>query len=302
LTRLLTAEAAAATVAPGMTVGIGGLQGNHPMATIRALARLGTGGLTVVGPPVGMAGEILIAAGGVRRLAAPYMGAEGVVAVAPAYRAAVQAGELELWECDEAILLTALRAAAQGLPYLPWRGGLGTDLPALNPALIPYVDEPSGTPLLRVPALPLDVALLRALEADEHGNVRYHAHSAFADPALARAARRVYVEVERLVDHAAVLDAPERTVHHRVDGVIVAPCGSHPFRAAAAIDEDSEWLLEWAAGIRAALAEGVPVAEADVVTRALAPPDHDAYLAGLGADRLARLTQAHRPAAGRSTD
>jgi glutaconate CoA-transferase, subunit A len=294
MTRVLTAEAAAATIAPGMTVGLGGLQGNHPMATVRALARLGTGDLTVVGPPVGMAGELLVAAGAVRRLAAPYMGAEGALTVAPAYRAAVEAGALELWECDEAILLTALRAAAQDLPYLPWRGGLGTDLPALNPALVPYVDELSGTPLLRVPALPLDVALLRALEADEHGNVRYHAHSAFADPALARAARRVYVEVERLVDHAVVLAEPERTVHHRVDGVIVAPCGSHPFRAAAAIDQDTEWLLEWAAGVKAAVAAGAPVAEAEVVMRALAPPDHDAYLAAIGADRIGRLTRAHR--------
>lgn len=265
MTELLTPDEAAARIAHGARIGIGGLQGNHPVAMLRALARAGVTGLRVAGPPVGMAGEFLIAAGAVSSLAAPYMGAEGVIPVAPAYRAAVEAGALELWECDEAILLAALRAAAQDLPYLPWRGGLDTDLPALNPALSEYVDEPTGTRLLRVPAMPLDVALLRALEADEQGNIRYYRHSAFADPALARAAARVYVEVERLVDHASILAAPERTVLHGVDAVIVAPGGGHPFRTAGVHEQDDTWLREWAAAVKAALAGGVPLAEAPMV-------------------------------------
>jgi acyl CoA:acetate/3-ketoacid CoA transferase alpha subunit len=78
VSELLTPAQAAARIPTGATVGLGGLQGNFPMATIRALARGGVSELTVVGPPVGMAGELLIAAGAVARLAAPYMGAEGV--------------------------------------------------------------------------------------------------------------------------------------------------------------------------------------------------------------------------------
>jgi glutaconate CoA-transferase, subunit A len=259
------------------------------MATIRALARGGTSALHVVGPPVGMAGELLVAAGAVQSLAAPYMGAEGVIPVAPAFRAEVQAGRLELWECDEAILLQALRAAAQDLPYLPWRGGAYTDLPLLNPALVPYIDQPSGARLLRVPALRLDVAILHALEADTRGNVRYHGHSSFADPALARAADRVFVEVERLVDHELVLSEPQRTVHHRVDAVIVAPLGSHPYRAAGVIDQDDAWLREWAAGIREAVQSDQRPAEAEVLARELRVADHEEYLALVGRARLDEL-------------
>lgn len=283
MAEILAPAEAADRIPDGATVGLGGLQGNHPMAMVRALVRAGRRDLFVVGPPVGMAGELLIAAGAVRMIAAPYMGAEGVLAVAPAFRAAVEAGALDLWECDEAILLQALRAAAQDLPYLPWRGGVGTDLPRLNPALTSYRDEASGTDLLRIPRLDLDVALLRALEADGHGNVRYHAHSSFADPALARAAGTVIVEVERLVPHALVLEQPEQTVLHRVDAIVVAPRGSHPFRAAGVIDQDDAWLHEWRDAVRA----GRSLA---ALATTSAGADEDAYMASVGQERLARLT------------
>lgn len=289
MTRILTPAEAAADIADGSVLGIGGLQGNFPMATIRALARRGARDLDVLGPPVGMAAELLIAAGCVKRLAAPYMGVEGVIAVAPAYRAAVEAGRLALWECDEAILLAALRAAAQDLPFLPWRGGVGTDLPRLNPELTEFVDEASGTPLLRVPARRPDVALLRALEADPAGNVRYHAHSAFADPAFARAARRVFVEVERIVDHELVLAEPERTVIHRADAIVPAALGSHPFRSSGVLEQDDAWLRDWTTQIRTALEAGVPLTESAPVRRELDPPDLDSYLEAVGSGRIEGL-------------
>jgi glutaconate CoA-transferase subunit A len=288
MSRILTPTEAAAEIADGACLGIGGLQGNFPMATLRELARRGARDLDVLGAPVGMAAEILIAAGCVRRLGAPYMGVEGLIAVAPAYRAAVESGRLELWECDEAILLTALRAAAQGLPFLPWRGGVGTDLPTVNPELIEYVDEPTGTRLLRVPARRPDLALLHALEADSFGNVRYHAHSAFADPAFARAPERVVVEVERIVDHDLFLAAPERTAIHRADVIVLAPEGSHPFRASGVLEQDDEWLREWNEGVRATLRAGQPASAAAPVRRELEPVGHDAYREAIGS-RLKRL-------------
>lgn len=286
---VLAPDEAARWIEPGMRVGIGGLQGNHPMAMIRALARAGIGELDLVGPPVGMAPEFLVASGLVRSLAAPGMAAEGVIPVAPAFRDAAQQGDLEIWECDEAILLTALRAAGQDLPYLPWRGGYGTDVVALNDDLVEYEDPATGTQLVRVPPLRLDVALLRGLEADEHGNVRYMNHSTFADPTIARAADRVIVEVERLIPHEEVLADPGRTVIHRADAVVVAPFGSHPFRAAGVLEQDGEWLRAWNAEIRNALAEGLPLREAQMLGRLLALNDETEYIDLIGRDRLAEL-------------
>lgn len=289
MAELLTPDQAAASIAPGATVGIGGLQGNFAMATLRAIARGGPDGLHLVGPAAGMAPEMLIAAGRAVSIKATHMGCDPVIPIAPAFRAAVESGELKVRETDEGLLLTALRAAGQRLPYLPWRGGVGTDLARLEPELTEYVDRPSGVTLMRVPAQFLDVALLRAYEADEFGNVRYHGHSHFSDPAFAKAAARVMVEVERVVDHASFVSAPLRTMLHRVDAVVVAPRGGHPFRAAGAVDQDDEWLRDWSAGIKVAIAEGAPVLEAGVVRRELSLDGEEAYLDLVGAERLASL-------------
>lgn len=291
MAEVLSPAQAASLVGAGARVGIGGLQGNYPMATLRALARGGVTDLDVVGPPVGMAGELLVAAGAVRSLAAPYMAEEQLMPIAPAFRHQVEQGRLRVWECDEGTLLTALRAAGQQLPFLPWRGGVGTSLPRLNPDLEEFVDEASGATLLRVPALHLDVAILRALEADVQGNVRYYRHSSFGDPAFARAARLVIVEVERLVPHHTVLAAPAETVLHRVDVVVEAPFGGHPFRVPGVMERDDAWLAEWNQGVRAAVRAGEDVREAAVVRRELEPADHDAYVAMVGRERLVGLRE-----------
>jgi glutaconate CoA-transferase, subunit A len=287
---VVSAAQASARIAPTATVGIGGLHGNFPMATIRALAQRSDLSLDLVGPTVGMGPDLLIAVGAVRRIAAPYMGAEGAAPVAPAYRHAVETSAIKLWECDEGILLTALRAAGQGLPYLPWRGGVGTSIPSLNPELVEYVDQISGQTLLRIPARTLDVALLRALEADEQGNVRYYQHSFFADPTYARAARMVIVEVERMVPHTTFLDRPQDTILNRVDAIVVAPFGSHPFRAAGVIREDTQWIRDWRVAIRDATANSVPLRDIGIVRDQILPASHTEYLERVGTDRIAALS------------
>jgi hypothetical protein len=167
---------------------------------------------------------------------------------------------------------------------------VGTSLPGLNPELVEYVDHMSGQTLLRVPARPLDVAVLRALEADDQGNVRYYRHSCFADPAFARAARVVIVEVERIVPHSTFLERPGETVLNRVDAVVVTPFGSHPFRAAGVMREDSQWLREWRGAIRAAISNGVPLASLDMVRDQIGPASHQEYLERVGNDRISALS------------
>jgi glutaconate CoA-transferase subunit A len=291
MTEVLTPERAVERIEAGMTIGIGGLQGNHPLATVRALARHGSADLRLVSCPSGMPAELLIATGAVSRLASPHWGVDSLITVGPALRARAERGDIELWECDEGILLAGLRASGHRLPYLPWQGGAGTDLPNLNPDLTEYVDERSGRTLLRVPAIEIDVVLLRALEADVHGNVRYFRHSSYADVAMAHAAREVIVEVDRLVPHSVIAREPEATVLHRVDAVVPAKWGSHPFRAPGVMVQDDEWLAEWNAELRGQAKAGGALAEASVVRRELDLGDHDSYLDLVGRERIEALIE-----------
>jgi glutaconate CoA-transferase, subunit A len=292
MSALCSHEEAVARVEDGMTIGFGGLQGNHPASMVRAVARAGARHLKLVSCPAGMTADLLFATGAVEWLASPHWGVDSLVTVGPAFRARAERGEVEIWECDEGILLAGLKAAGHRLPYFPWQGGVGTDLPRLNPALTEYVDPGSGRTLLRVPALEIDVVFLRALEADVHGNVRYFRHSSYGDVAMAHAARQVVVEVERIVPHSVIAREPEATVLHKVDAVVVAERGTHPFRAPGVIVQDDEWILEWDRGVRAAVAAGEDLREAKVVRRELDLADHDAYLDLVGRARLEALREA----------
>lgn len=141
--RIVDEADAAAWVRDGMTIAIGE---PAPMAMIRQLIRRGVRDLTVVGS--GLALDLLIAAGCVRRTMAYYVGGGFGGAVAPSFRRAAERGEIEVWECEEGIVTTGLRAAAQGLPFLPWRGGVGTSLPEVNPDLKVITDPIRGETLL----------------------------------------------------------------------------------------------------------------------------------------------------------
>jgi len=111
-------------VGDGAVVGIGGsISAGHPMALVRGLIRRRARDLTVVAPTAGLDVDLLIAAGCVRRVVTAYVGAERVAPIGPAFRAAQIEGRLEISELDEAHCVMGLRAAAHGLPFMPWRGG-----------------------------------------------------------------------------------------------------------------------------------------------------------------------------------
>src|SRR5262245_33749475 len=148
----------------GMTIGIGGWGARRkPMAMVRAILRSDLTDLTVVswgGADVGL----LCQARKVRRLVYAFVSLDSVP-LEPLFQQARQHGTIpEVVELDEGMFMTGLQAAAQRLPFLPMRAGLGSDVlvnqPWIRTFTSPY-DGPDGTPeeLVAVPALRLDVAL-----------------------------------------------------------------------------------------------------------------------------------------------
>ena len=208
----------------GMTIAIGE---PAPMAMVRHIIRNRISGLTIIGS--GIALDYLIAGGCVSKVISYYAGGGFGVAVAPSFRHAAQTGELEVWECEEGVLTSGLEATAKGLPFLPWRGGVGTSLPEVNKDLRVMEDPINGEILLAVPAIHIDVALLHASKADVYGNVQHQGGPGWIDLFLRRAANRVAVQVEKIIPNEEVRSDAWATTISNADAVIRAPYGAHPF-------------------------------------------------------------------------
>ncbi|MFF4090327.1 CoA transferase subunit A [Streptomyces nigra] len=248
--KTMTADEAVSRLRDGMTVGIGGWGSRRkPMALVRTLLRSGVTGLTVVsygGPDVGM----LAAAGRIRRLVAPFATLDSIP-LEPHFRAARERGELDLMEVDEAMFLWGLRAAANRMPFLPVRAGLGSDVMRVNPGLrtvtSPYDD---GETFVAMPALRLDAALVHVNRADRRGNGQYLGPDPYFDDLFCEAADTAYVSCERIVDTAELAKGgPPQSLlvkRHRVTGVIEAPGGAHFTSCAPDYGRDEEFQRTYA--------------------------------------------------------
>ena len=202
-----------------------------PCEFARALVRRGARGLTLLGVPVsGYATDLLIGAGCVASVqtSAVTLGEAGL---APRFSAAVARGAVAVTDATCPAIHTALQAAEKGVPFMPLRGVLGSDLLA-HRADWKVIDNPfagGGDPILLVGALSPDVAAFHAVCADAHGNVYVGRRRELAT--IAHASRRVLVTVERLVDGNLLNDerlAPGTINGVYVEAVAIAPRGAWP--------------------------------------------------------------------------
>ncbi|MET7741412.1 CoA-transferase [Streptomyces sp. NPDC005385] len=234
--KTMSAQDVVGRLESGMTLGIGGWGSRRkPMALVRALLRSGITDLTVVaygGPDVGL----LAAAGRIRKLVTAFATLDSIP-LEPHYRAARERGAFELTEVDEAMFMWGLHAAANRLPFLPVRAGIGSDVMRVNPGLrtvtSPYPDPSSGVreELVAMPALRLDAALVHMNRADRAGNGQYLGPDPYFDDLFCEAADTAYVSCERIVDTAELTKeaAPQTLLLQRpsVTGVVETPNGAH---------------------------------------------------------------------------
>lgn len=232
----MTIDEVVAQLRDGMTIGIGGWGPRRkPMALVRAILRSDLTDLTIVsygGADVGL----LVRAGKVRKLVYAFVSLD-TVPLEPNFQRARQGKEVaEVVELDEGMFQTGLRAAAQRLPFLPMRAGLGSDVLVNNPDIrtvtSPYADADGvHEELVAVPALHLDVALVHLNRADKHGNATYLGPDPYFDDLFCMAADQAYVSVEQVIDTAGLtVDTPvQRLLLSRmmVSGVVETPNGAH---------------------------------------------------------------------------
>ncbi|MCX4822380.1 acyl CoA--acetate/3-ketoacid CoA transferase subunit alpha [Streptomyces sp. NBC_01142] len=248
--KTMTPDEVVARLSSGMTLGIGGWGSRRkPMALVRALLRSGITDLTVVsygGPDVGL----LAAAGRIRKLVTAFVTLDSIP-LEPHFRAARQCGDLALTEIDEAMFMWGLHAAANRLPFLPVRAGLGSDVMRVNPGLrtvtSPYED---GEEFVAMPALRMDAALVHLNRADRLGNGQYLGPDPYFDDLFCEAADTAYISCEQLVETAELTkDAAPQTLlvsRHAVTGVVEAPNGAHFTSCAPDYDRDETFQRHYA--------------------------------------------------------
>jgi len=165
--------------------------------------------------------------------------------LSPHARRVVESGQVHLCEWTNYALAVRLQAAAMGVPFLPLRTMAGTDTFAHSAART--IECPfTGQPLVAVPALWPDVAVIHVHEADCFGNCRIRGTSV-ADWHLARAAKKVVISCERLVSNVEIRRDPTSTTipFFCVDAVCEVPCGSYPGNMPYEYFSDERHLREW---------------------------------------------------------
>nr|WP_322003023.1 CoA-transferase [Rhodococcus qingshengii] len=233
----------------GMTIGIGGWGSRRkPMSLVREILKSELTDLTVVsygGADVGL----LCAAEKVRKVVFGFVSLDSIP-LDPHFRAARQAGRIEVNEYDEGMLQWGLYAAGIRMPYLPTRAGLGSDVLRVNPELQTIVDPYAGETLVAMPALPLDAALVHMNRADMHGNAQYLGPDLYFDDLFCLAAESVYVSCEQVVPTAELTaDAHPSTIRIPrllVSGVVHAPGGAHFTSCVPDYDRDEAFQREYA--------------------------------------------------------
>jgi glutaconate CoA-transferase subunit A len=190
-----------------------------PGAFARALVRRGVRGLRLLGVPVsGYVTDLLIGAGCVASVqtSAVTLGEAGT---APRFVAALARGEITVIDATCPAIHTGLQAAEKGVPFMPLRGVLGSDLVAHRPDW-KVIDNPfaeGGDPILLIPAIAPDIAAFHAVCADRFGNIYVGRRRELAT--LAHAAKRSLVTVERMVDFNLLED--ERMAAGTINGVYI---------------------------------------------------------------------------------
>jgi glutaconate CoA-transferase subunit A len=284
--RIIDEASAADWIESGMTLAIGQ---PTPMALARQIIRRGIKDLTVI--DAGFSLDLLIAAGCVRKVVSYYAGGGFGHPVTPIFRRAAERGEIEVWECEEGILCAGLQAAAQMLPFMPWRGGVGTSLPQINPDLKLFEDPLKGETLIAVPPIKPDVTILHAAHADAYGNVQHVGGPGWLDLFLYRAADRTIVQVEKIISNEEVRADPWKTTIAAADAIVPALYGAHPFYSRGYYVQDSAHLREYTDAAGQAGGGNNRILEEYLTRYCREPGSLSAYLERIGIQRLLDLRE-----------
>jgi glutaconate CoA-transferase, subunit A len=228
--KVVSLEQAASFVRDGDSVGIGGsTMSRTPMGMIWALIRAGRKGLTCSRSIVSSDGDLLLASSVCDHIVTSWFSQSILWGVSKVMRHYVETGKARYDEWSHMAMGMRFRAGAMGVPFMPIRSMLGSDVRSQRPEPV-EIDCPfTGDKILLVPALNPDVALIHVQRCDPYGNAQIDGLQ-FMDIDLAIAADKVILTTERIVSNNQIRRAPDLTKipFFAVDAVVELPFGFAP--------------------------------------------------------------------------
>ena len=223
-------EAISSYVQDGDLLGTGGLSfWRKPIGACREIVRQEKKDLAICTFVGGIDVDILIGGDCISKVRASFVGME-VFGMAPRYRKAVESGQVEISEESEASIALGLKASYLKVPFMPLKGMIGTDFPKVRDDIKQFEDPlGSGTQLMALPKIDLDVAIVHVNNCDEFGNANIEG-AVWMDDDLVKTAKRSIITCENLVSTEDIIQLPRRAQipMQSVDAVVKIPYGAHP--------------------------------------------------------------------------
>ena len=245
---LRDAEAIAAQIPDGSLVAMPPDYSLPAMAVVRALIRRRAKGLRLLGVPVlGLCADLLIGAGCVAEVESSAVSL-GEAGMAPRFTEAAQRGEIRVKDATCPMVHSALQAAEKGVPFMPLRGVIGSDLVKHRPDW-KVIDNPysGGDPIVLAQAIVPDVGLFHARWADSTGNLWLGRRRELVT--IAHASKTCFATYESLREGDMLEDeilAPGVLPSMYLTGIARAERGAWPFGVADVYPIDDAHLLAYA--------------------------------------------------------
>jgi glutaconate CoA-transferase subunit A len=259
--KLITPEEAVRKfIRNGSQIAIGGFTINrNPMGIVYEMIRQGIRDLHLVCHSNGQALDVLVGAGCVRRVEIAYGGNGRFAPTCIRFRRAAEEGTIEIEDYSNFQMSLRFLAGSLGIPFIPTKSGLETDLldregfsektrkergvatRKFSTLQNPFNGEKD--PVVLLPALYPDVALLHTQYVGEDGTVRIKGLT-FADVEQAKAADAVIVTCEEIVPRSFIrLDPDQNTLPpFLIDAIVRVPYGAHPTACRLFYDYDAKHL------------------------------------------------------------
>ena len=198
MAELVTLDELAERVPNGARLGIGGVHLSRlPIALIQKIAALGRNDFTFISWGGGLALELLLEAGAVRKLVFCFSSLD-IFGLSPRFREALEKNTIEVEEWSALAMIQGLHAAHFNLPEMPFQLPHGSDLMSLGEFWMQGESSFAKQPIGLARRLEVDVLLLHAQRADAAGNIEIQGARGF-DLSLLGAAAKTLVTVEEVV-------------------------------------------------------------------------------------------------------